>query len=529
MTPKNNETDRITERVIAEWDDVKAGKPRFLGNTKDTSFQMTMRLDTHSKPELLLWFHIVVRVKHHWHSHNPRSKTLFFVIQADMFDFALEQGCFMTQPVTDLRLLPPTICALSEANLGPLDAIYRLRFKLKTCGNVLMPRTDTPFFPASDKARDLLQGLQSLSQAKDFCIYIPLKDKNFLSMDKKEVPCDLAAKQLCELVATKQMVTHKIDFESAYKDGAQWNVWKNFDLKTACQKPKAKKKVVEAEEAGPSTAFSVAVQQEHQTASEEVVEPFAALPPGYDEATSTNNPDRTRPDGQSAAAPGAQNARRAWMQLGLDLDGEETEAEEATEVPAPTVETRQHEDAVPAVAATTVPVVHAAHATVSAAAPATSPAARSAETSPGATAGEDRQNKRKPRNSPSEEDVEPSDVGEETRAPRRRARKQVRFHDTAEQLPHWMRAHQRSQPTASHVARSALRPLTPGSTPAMLRKELAKFIVWLMDVNVELEEVYEDVLWTLGKAAGAGDEKEFQRIRARCKADVFCRYKRKEA
>jgi hypothetical protein len=241
----------ISERVLIQWSE--SGSPCYLGSKED-DLQMTIRLDTQSDPELLLWFHLPVKVKRDPRSRKARLKSLYFVIQADMFECSIEDQCLSLQPLDIASTPSSTLVALHHAELGLNDMVSRLHFRLRTHGEVFIPNTESALIPVSEKASDAVVGLKSLSLATSFYVYM---------MDKGP-----ALRHLCQQVSAGAMKNHAIDFATYThcNDGMSRNAWENFDLHRNLQKPK----------------ICPATKEQQLSTLENAEQPLSFPPPRYD-------------------------------------------------------------------------------------------------------------------------------------------------------------------------------------------------------------------------------------------------------
>ncbi|GME47638.1 Di-copper centre-containing protein [Neofusicoccum parvum] len=417
-------------RVVAEWSDDDG--TYFLGSQPDSDFSMTMRLDT-GRNSLLLWFELPVKIKRHRRAAHNLSQLLYVIIQAEDFDHEHEQ-CLTSEPLSEISTEEATSAALREANIGTLDSMVRMTLQLKETATVIMPKTDQPLHPSSQKCRTLLGLLKSLSQARTFHVYVPLN----LEQRQRELS------QLCELVSDRRMVNHDLDFTSFYTNGGKHNAWANYGLSDL---PPHDDATTRDQVSGP------------------ILPAVVDTPPPYPEsATIPPRVDQQHPDTTAEATTGTRSTTDVLQPEVFD-DGETTHED----TPAQHDETT-HEDA-------------------------PNPPAQQEETNDSRT--KDRKKKRSASGS----------------APARTVRQRVQFAD--------------QQPAVGRRAANRTRSSTRNSTPDSLRHDLARFLVWLADVDVELQHHYENLLWDMGDAASEGDGVGFHQLQAQCKAEVLVRYRRR--
>ncbi|KAF9639977.1 hypothetical protein BFW01_g11783 [Lasiodiplodia theobromae] len=206
----------LIERAVAEWDSDE--KTCFLGDEANSSFNMTVGLDP-STDKLLLWFQLVVSVKRHRAATHSRPRSLFMLLQADMFDHD-HDPCFSLNHVSEVPAPKATLEAISRASLGGDNTrTFQLHLRLKEHSQVVMPKSDPPLIPATEKSRRLLRSFRSLSEATSFSVYLPLGADRVQSLQ-----------EVCNSLLSKQLVSHDIDFRSFYTGGAERDVWSNFDI-----------------------------------------------------------------------------------------------------------------------------------------------------------------------------------------------------------------------------------------------------------------------------------------------------------
>lgn len=489
----------LIERAVAEWAN-NNNEDCFLGADADDSFNMNTGLEPFTD-NLLLWFQLVVSVKKH-RAARARPRSLYVIVQADMLDYE-EAQCMSLQPVSGSSEATPP--AVSRAALGNPKDFFRLNLRLKTTPQVVMPKADPPLLPATEKSRSLLTLLQSFSQARNVTIYLPLGTAHAEALQR-----------ICKSVVARKLTNHRIDFESVYKDGAERDAWSNFHLFSppTTQAQPAPPGLPTSDVTEPSTC---AAPPQDPTATPLTGSKSNSPPPTYEEEAQEANvgaepQENTTPpavapvggkervddaetltnsgaDGGVPMEAGTTTARgnKSTDQIRALLSRSTTKAETHAEPDDPDGETTTDDEAPP---------------------PANHLKRKASPTSPTTAAP-----------SPSQSPAPPA-----SHRPRRRRR--VRF------------ASPSPQPTTSPAPAPAPAPLLPrgtnrtrsssrNSTPDSLRAALAQFLLFLANVDVELEHRYAEALWELGACARAGDGVGFYEVQARCKAEVLVRYRRR--
>lgn len=474
----------LIERAVAEW--TGGDETCFLGDEANSSFNMTVGLDP-STDKLLLWFQLVVSVKRHRAATHSRPRSLFMLLQADMFDHD-HDPCLSLNPVSELPAPKGTLEAISRAGLGGDNTrTFQLHLRLKERSQVVMPKSDPPLIPATEKSRRLLRSFRSLSEATTLSVYVPLGTDRVQSLQ-----------DVCSRLLSKQLLSHDIDFESFYTGGAERNVWSNFDIfidsASAHHAPKAaaltSKPTASPQPQAPSferkgtKAVEAAAEEEERAPTEPVP------PPQY---TEHNASSAKQPISSPAPAPASTAAARPE----LNLDGETTEEDEEPPIeqaPAsphsPPRKKRKAADndspAEPAASSPAPPPPHAA-----ALPPPEEGEAEAAPLPP-----------------------YPSSTTTSTSSSRPRSNNKPRVRFTS------------TDPTSSTQQRTISSHLN--TTPSSLRTALARFLRWLAAVDVDLQDKYDGLLWDMGDAAAGGDGVKFYRLQARCKAEVLVGYRRRE-
>ncbi|KAK0625610.1 hypothetical protein DIS24_g11060, partial [Lasiodiplodia hormozganensis] len=305
----------LIERAVAEWNG--GDETCFLGDEANSSFNMTVGLDP-STDKLLLWFQLVVSVKRHRAATHSRPRSLFMLLQADMFDYDHEP-CLSLNPVSELPAPKGTLEAISRASLGGDNTrTFQLHLRLKEHSQVVMPKSDPPLIPATEKSRRLLRSFRSLSEATSLSVFVPLGADRVQSLQ-----------DVCNRLLSKQLVSHDIDFESFYTGGAEHDVWSNFDifLDSASEHnvPKAdslaSKSTTSSQPQAPSFGHKGAKAVEAAAEEDEGAPAEPVPPPQYEKhnASAAKQPNPSLPP--DPASP-------LLYRPELDLDGATTEEDE---------------------------------------------------------------------------------------------------------------------------------------------------------------------------------------------------------
>lgn len=480
----------LIERAVAEW--TGGDETCFLGDEANSSFNMTVGLDP-STDKLLLWFQLVVSVKRHRAATHSRQRSLFMLLQADIFDHDHEP-CLSLNPVSELPAPKGTLEAISRASLGGDNTrTFQLHLRLKEHSQVVMPKSDPPLIPATEKSRRLLRSFRDLSEATGFSVYVPLGTDRVQSLQ-----------DVCNRLLSKQLVNHDIDFESFYTGGAERNVWSNFDIfldsASAHQAPKADALTSKSTTSSPSQGSSFerkGAKAVESAAEEDERAPAEPVPPPQYAAHNTSAAKQSNPS--PAPAPASTAAARPE----LNLDGETTEEDEEPPIDqapsSPHPPPRKKRKAVD----TDSPAAPAASRPAPSPPPPLSPHAAAAPPPPEAET------------APLPPYPSSSTTTSSSRPHSNKPR--VRFTSTS--------ASATTTPSTQHSNRTISSHLN--TTPSSLRTALARFLRWLAAVDVGLQDKYDGLLWDMGDAAAAGDGVRFYRLQARCKAEVLVGYRRR--
>ncbi|KAF2136184.1 uncharacterized protein K452DRAFT_292589 [Aplosporella prunicola CBS 121167] len=161
--------DVVTERVLAEWRDPKTSEVCTLGsvshvNKQDTMFTLKVSLDAE---QAFVRFSLVVSVKV---ARRPRDRELLYVLPLQ--SFAPEGLAHEVLSVSTITA-PVIASAIKEVGICDSDSIIRLCFKLKEPGYLLMPTTTAKtIVPSTATSGDLIEGLRTLSEAREFAVYV---------------------------------------------------------------------------------------------------------------------------------------------------------------------------------------------------------------------------------------------------------------------------------------------------------------------------------------------------------------------
>lgn len=176
---------------------------------------MTMDLGTQDEPKLLVYFSTLVRVTASPISTTIRKKPLFFVLQASVFGKA--EGINFTTP--PYKVSPASYNAMQKAGIHSSGiTISRISFQLQNHGKVFMPPIGKhPFTPISDDTVQHLANLQSLSEAKNFCIYISGQTSTVIRLWKRIIDI------------RKGTFTGDFTTQSVYNSDIVCDLWTNFN------------------------------------------------------------------------------------------------------------------------------------------------------------------------------------------------------------------------------------------------------------------------------------------------------------
>jgi len=224
MSSTDNTISCDRKRALIQWQDGVEKSSCYLGTVED-DLRMTICLGTPSKPELLIWFNLLVGVRS-GSGAKIRRKSLAFVVEAEMFDYN-RVPCLSSQRLRDSYHDSITGAAIHDAGLGLDDTICCLHFRLGTFGKVFMPKPEpeSKYNPASTKSADVLAGLKSLSQTNNFHVFISLE----------EAPL----RKFCERVSEGAMKKYRSNFktQTAFIPSMICDAWENFDFNVTKEKP----------------------------------------------------------------------------------------------------------------------------------------------------------------------------------------------------------------------------------------------------------------------------------------------------
>lgn len=183
--------------------------------TPAQQLRMNVDLGTEDKPKLLFWFSATVGVTVGPESVTIRKKPLYFVLQASLFG----KAGGITLAESPYKVSSNTRTAMQKSGIY-IDGttVSRIYFKLENNGTVFMPPIEKhPFTPASSNVVQLLADLQSLSQAKNFCVYTSGQTSTIT--------------QLWERIPHINRGTFTGDFttQNVYKSNMVCDMWTNFN------------------------------------------------------------------------------------------------------------------------------------------------------------------------------------------------------------------------------------------------------------------------------------------------------------
>ncbi|KAF7894571.1 uncharacterized protein EAF01_010022 [Botrytis porri] len=198
--------------IVIRWG--KSEPFNYIG-TPAQQLRMNVDLGTQDNPKLLFWFSVTVGVTVSPGSATIRKKPLYFVLQASLFG---EAGG-ITLAASPYKVSSKTRTAMQKAGIY-MDGttVSRIYFKLENNGTVFMPPIENhSFTPASDNVVKLLADLQSLSQAKNFCVYTSGQISTIT--------------QLWERIPHIHRGTFTGDFttQNVYRSNMVCDVWTNFN------------------------------------------------------------------------------------------------------------------------------------------------------------------------------------------------------------------------------------------------------------------------------------------------------------
>ncbi|PQE18960.1 hypothetical protein CJF30_00011243 [Rutstroemia sp. NJR-2017a BBW] len=199
--------------VVIRWGN---SEPYNYIGTLAQHLRMNMDLGTQDRPKLLFWFSVKVGVTAKPDSATIRTKLLYFVLQASLFE--KDESIISVTSPSDFS--PNTRTAIQKAGIHTdhTTTISRIYFKLHNHGTVFMPPIENyAFTPASDDVLQLLVHLQSLSQAKQFCVYTSTETSHITSLGSR--------------IHSIRKGTFTGDFttQSVYKHNMVCDKWTNFN------------------------------------------------------------------------------------------------------------------------------------------------------------------------------------------------------------------------------------------------------------------------------------------------------------
>ncbi|KAF7956462.1 hypothetical protein EAE96_003803 [Botrytis aclada] len=197
--------------VVIRWGN---SEPFNYIGTPAQQLRMNVDLGTQDKPKLLFWFSVTVGVTVSSESVTIRKKPLYFVLQASLFG----KAGGITSAESPYKVSSNTRTAMQKAGIYIDETtVSRIYFKLENNGTVFMPPAENSFTPASENVAQLLADLQSLSQAKNFCVYTSGQISTI--------------RRLWERISYIHRGTFTGDFttQSIYRSNMVCDMWTNFN------------------------------------------------------------------------------------------------------------------------------------------------------------------------------------------------------------------------------------------------------------------------------------------------------------
>jgi hypothetical protein len=173
----------LSERVVAEWMD-EHGRACVLGsclnvNKQKPEFLMTVLQDTDTQ-HFHIRFSLTVTVKPAGKPRGKDLKKILLIYSPDDLHMnlftQLEHACkpIMASELVNTSVLRPS--DLHEAGITDSDRILRVPFSLLDKGSIVVPdmfqTTSKPIQPTTTTSRELMRGLESLSNVLAFTLYI---------------------------------------------------------------------------------------------------------------------------------------------------------------------------------------------------------------------------------------------------------------------------------------------------------------------------------------------------------------------
>ncbi|KAF2146906.1 uncharacterized protein K452DRAFT_72499 [Aplosporella prunicola CBS 121167] len=218
----------VTERVLAEWQDKETGELCTLGsmlsvNKQATNFEFQFGIDQSS--HAFIRFPFIISIKA---AGRPSRRDTLFVLPVHAFNFN-DPVRFETLTASQVGT-GPILAAIQEASLSASDKILRVEFNLNEPGYMLIAKTMNPakvIKPSTSTSHDLLLGLQSLSKATRFAVY--MKPSDYARQGLKIV---------CERLCAGALKQYPLDLSNMYTRGAELIDWSKFELDStrACGK-----------------------------------------------------------------------------------------------------------------------------------------------------------------------------------------------------------------------------------------------------------------------------------------------------